>query len=156
MYDRIKDLMFAIEDSDYSKDEKRGMKVDVIEKLNYFADYFNQVVRMEILANSITTWSSSDSFLYSQMDEERRFRHDLCVNACEDLNQMCQRLGIQDFYPGDVDDRHDVAAFCGVLVSNLFLHGINEERSFDDLVQEFASRDAYAPLTHIDEEAFEL
>ena len=74
----------------------------------------------------------------------------------KDLNQMCQRLGIQDFYPGDVDDRHDVAAFCGVLVSNLFLHGINEERSFDDLVQEFASRDAYAPLTHIDEEAFEL
>lgn len=156
MYDKIKEMMSVIETTDISEENKNTLKADIISKLNCFADYFNQVVRMEIFASSISTWDSSNSFMYSQMDEERRLRHDLCVDACNSLNNICQDLGITDFYNGDIDNRHDIAAFCGVIVSELFLKGIDEERSFDELVQTYASNGSYAPADHLKEDDFVL
>ena len=126
MNERIKQIMDTIEESDLSGDEKRDLKASVVKGLNCFVDYYNQVVRMEIFAVSVAMWNSTDSFIYSQMDKERRFRHNLCIKACDDLNKLCRYFEIPDIFTGSIEDRHDVATFCGAIVADLFQHGIKK------------------------------
>ena len=149
--DKIRQIKEAVETSSYTQKEIQDIKNEVMQNINLFADYFNIVVRMEILASSIS-WAPTAGAIYKQMDEERRFRHDLCVRACCSLNEISRSLGLSDFFPGNIEDRHDVASFCGVVVSTLFLHGIHEERSFDTLVSTYAEKGVYAPATQLTEE----
>ena len=156
MKEKIDSLFSAVENTNFSNNEKRVVKNDIINNLNLFCDYFTQVVRMEIFCRSVSTWGSSDQYIYSQMDEERRLRHNLCVNACVELNKLSSELGLPDFYNGDINDRHEIAAFCGCIVSNIYLDGISENRTFDELVECFSESENYTPIAHIKEWEMEL
>lgn len=152
--DKVSTVIASVDMTKITPVEKAEIKKDIISSVNCFIDYFNQVVSMEIRAASITTWGMAEEFIFKSMDEERGRRHDLCVAACYRLNNICHSLGLPKFYAGTIEDRHEIAAFCGVVVSDLYFRGIREERTFDDLVHHFAVRGEASPLPEVKEEDF--
>lgn len=44
-----------------------------------------------------------------------------------------------------------IAAFCGCIISDIYLDGICEERSFDELIMHFSKENNYTPTQIIDE-----
>lgn len=156
MRDKVNDIFQAINESELTKEEKQNAKDNVINNLNCFSDYFNQVVRMEIFCKSVSSWDRTNEYIYSQMDEDRRIKHDLCIHACKELNLMCDALTLPLFYQYDLEDRHEIASFCGCLVSSIYLEGISEERSFDDLIMYYANNENYAPTEALDDWEMEI
>lgn len=46
---------------------------------------------------------------------------------------------------------NEIAAFCGCIISDIYLDGICEERSFDELIMHFSKENNYTPTQIIDE-----
>lgn len=151
MREKIDEIFNKIKNLDIDQNEIKNLEKDVIKYLNSFADYFNQVVRMEIFCKGISVWNQSDEYIYSQMDEDRRIKHDLCIYACDELNNMCKELKLPMFFNGNINDRNEIAAFCGCIISDIYLDGICEERSFDELIMHFSKENNYTPTQIIDE-----
>ncbi len=136
------DLVAAVKSSNYTTEEQTDILKIIRSDINSFIDYFNQVVEMELLAES--GFDSASMYMYKSMDETRRQYHDICVESCEEINQMCEKLGIDKICDFDISDRHEVAKFCGYIVSGIYAKGINEEKSFDKLVMLYASQNERA------------
>jgi hypothetical protein len=128
MDENFVNLIECIKSSNYSQDEKEHLIHDVKRGLNSFVDYFNQVVKMEIFASTTITWTSTTEYMYKTMDEKRRMLHNICINACKNLNDICENLGIQSVCNINIEDRHEVAAFCGYIVTSVFMDGIEENQ----------------------------
>ena len=115
--------------------------VDFLEsRLDSFRTYVNIVASMEyripILRFGLEGDELKDAIM--TLDRQRKVCHDDVINTCKVLNRICDHLGLQKFYEGNVNDRHQVAEFAGRFVGELYELGIAphettiEPRSFVD------------------------
>ena len=105
--------------------------------VNSFIDYFNAVVNMELRIVSQRTDGIS-SYIFRQMDNERREMHNIAIEYCRLLNDLCQKYNTPKVCEINMNDRHAVAQYIGNTVNTIYMHGIESERTFDDLVSKYA------------------
>ena len=95
------------------------------EQVNYFRKYVNSVVEMEIRIPIARFRMETEEFqrFVENLDSNRRKIHETAIDACRILNRICGMMNLEAFYPGDLEDRYQVADFCLVVVSEFFRDG---------------------------------
>ncbi len=60
-----------------------------------------------------------------ELERYRRSAHEHAISSCKVLNRYCSTRNL-DFlwYEGDLDNRYEVADFCGAVISALYNNGI--------------------------------
>ena len=112
----------------------------ISERLETFTNYFNAVYK-DVLGMEINK-SLRDSGRIPQEEFERRVldndnsrhkKHDLGIDACNQLNRLCEKYGVEPFCP-DGTDRYKVADFIGTFVYNVYESGIGQ-KSLDKAIE---------------------
>lgn len=132
----IKNLFRAIKNSSLSDETKDILRAATLEYLNQFVDYVEHVVRMDLFISSITEFSAVDDAKVNRLDRERSQIHNSCIDACSKLNGICREVGIAPVCDFDLNDRYQVADFCGAVVGSVFLSD-RELGSFDAIIEKF-------------------
>lgn len=55
-----------------------------------------------------------------ELDKMRRECHESAILACKRLNIISEQFGLPPFYPGDINDRYQVADFCIEVVRTFY------------------------------------
>lgn len=55
-----------------------------------------------------------------RIDRLRRFAHEAAISHTSSLNQMCHINSVDKIFTGDIENRYQVADFCGEMVKKLF------------------------------------
>lgn len=95
------------------------------DQVNSFRKYVNSVVEMEIRIPVARFRMETEDFqrFVENLDSNRRKIHETAIDACRILNRICGMMGLEMFYPGDLEDRYQVADFCLKVVSEFFRNG---------------------------------
>ena len=131
-----------------SKNEWVPMAVDVVIRcINVFVEYMNSVIDTELYSRSIIEWTKTSEYIFKQKDEHRRVAHDMAVEACKTLNEICDRFGFAHICNFDISDRQSVADFVGKTVYHIYCHGIAKPRNFDEILEEALENETtYDPI----------
>lgn len=124
-----------------AKEENDMLLMDLIrDQVDNFRKYVNAVVEMEIripIARFRSTDAEDFQRFVERLDSNRRKIHEVAIDSCRILNRTCATMGLDSFYPGDLEDRYQVADFCMEIVSELFRNGQHID------VQELAAKGEY-------------
>lgn len=75
---------------------------------------------------SLETPKDELDFAYMKVLEKQRSEaHDAGINACNRLNELCREVNVDKICDFDINDRRQVAVFCGFVVSGFFYSNIN-------------------------------
>ena len=74
-------------------------------------------------------------FRITQSDSLRRSIHDVAIDACKQLNRLCDAYSVERFCPEESADRHQVADFIGTFVYNIYEDG-QGNRSMDKSIED--------------------
>lgn len=104
--------------------------------MNALGEYVNAVYTMElkmpILRFRLEPAEFRDAIM--ELDRTRRDAHEAAIDACRILNRMCEKAGLENLYPGNIDERLEVAEFCMTVVSTLFEDRVGVRKSLQDWV----------------------
>lgn len=122
-------LFEALEASNLT--EKDAFKRKIVSCIDMLERYYQIVISEEMyyLSKSVEKLSVTMSGTY---DSRRRSAHDECIAACKRLNEICEILNIEKICKVDVEERTQVAQFCGYIISNLYFSNI---RCDEDLIK---------------------
>ncbi len=56
----------------------------------------------------------------AEQDRKRRVMHEAAIAAVSSCNRMAERFGVQPVFDGNIEDRYEVADFCGDFVVEIF------------------------------------
>ena len=103
-------------------------------------NYVNSVLNME-LQIPILKFRCPDESDYRnsvmELDRLRRSAHEHAINCCRALNRYCNAVEIDTlWFEGDLNNRHEVATFCGKVVSSLFNNGIKPTQVVKKIAEE--------------------
>ena len=126
-------LEIAKEDDDMKLVELINDLVDTFRK------YVNSVVEMEIRIPVERFRMEAEDLqrFIERLDLNRRIIHEKAIDSCRILNRICDTMGLEEFYSGDLEDRYQVADFCLEIVSELFRDGQHVD------IQELAAKGEY-------------
>ena len=122
-------LFEALEASELT--EKDVLRKKIVLYIVLLERYYQTVIREEIYYSSMPV-EEFNATMVNAYDSSRRAAHDECVAACKRLNEICAILNIEKICKVDVEDRAQVAQFCGYIVSNLYFSNI---RCDEDLIK---------------------
>lgn len=120
-------------------DEDKELMEFIVDQIEVFRKYVNSVVEMEIripLERFRMETEDLQRFI-ERLDTNRRNIHERAIDSCRILNRLCDTMGLEAFYPGDLEDRYQVADFCLEIVSELFRDGQHLD------IQELAAKGEY-------------
>ena len=117
----------ALNNSELS--DKEELKREAGCCINSLIEYFNAVVNEQLYYSSTNTLERKVSEMKLR-DEQRSKKHDDCIRACYRLNEICLAVNVDKICNFDVEDRTQVAQFCGYFISSLYFSNI---RSDEDL-----------------------
>jgi len=106
-----------------------GDKEEVIKtigsQMNYFPKYVNAVIDQQIQTPIIYATKEGQDLrdAIQDLDSYRRSVHEAAIGACNILNRICDRLGLEPFTTIDTTDRYAVADFAGKFTSQVFADG---------------------------------
>ena len=123
----IEELFMALNNSELP--DKEELKRETGCCINSLIEYFNSVVNEQLYYLSTNT-QERKVYEMKLRDEQRRKKHDDCIRACCQLNDTCTVLNVDKICNFDVEDRTQVARFCGYFISSLYFSNI---RSGEDL-----------------------
>lgn len=139
MKEKIRKFMEAIstnENSPETVDHIIRFAYNAINRwVDYFVNVFYQVIGTET-DRALWNIGSIDGEELRRRTEERdnsrRKAHNLAIQACAQINRLCDKYGIEKICP-ETDDRHVVAEFIGQFIQEIYQDGItNSGHSFDD------------------------
>lgn len=119
--------------------EDKELMEFIVDQIEVFRKYVNSVVEMEIripLERFRMEAEDLQRFI-ERLDTNRRNIHERAIDSCRSLNRLCDKMGLEALYPGDLEDRYQVADFCLEIVSELFRDGQHLD------IQELAARGEY-------------
>lgn len=117
----LKKLFEALEASELT--EKDALKRKIVSCIDTLERYFQIVIREEMFYSSRPV-KELNITMVKTYDSRRRSAHDDCICACAHLNEICTILNIDKVCNVDVEDRTQVAQFCGCFISSLYFSNI--------------------------------
>ena len=115
--------------------EKNDIKRKIVSCIDMLERYYQIVISEEMYYSSSPVENLNVTMLKTY-DSSRRSAHDECIAACKRLNEICAILNIEKICKVNVEDRTQVAQFCGCIISNLYFSNI---RCDEDLIKWFDS-----------------
>ena len=79
-------------------------------------------------------------FRITRSDQLRRSAHNRAIDACSQLNRLCDRFDVPKFCP-ESTDRHVIADFVGKFVSEVYQQGI-APKDLDHAIEDAKNRAA--------------
>lgn len=122
-------LFEALEASELA--EKDEIKRKIVSCIDMLERYYQIVIREEMYYSSSPVEKLNVTMLKTY-DSRRKAAHDDCIAACYLLNEICVILNIEKICNVNVEDRTQVAQFCGYIISNLYFSNI---RCDEDLIK---------------------
>jgi len=147
----LNELFCVISQSSMSDEDKRKSTEKVLSSVNLFIDYVSHVCRMDAFIASVTDYNSMTDAKVNSMDRTRTQIHNNCIQACRDLNKLCAELKIDPVCNFPLENRYQVADFCGAVVGAIFLKD-RDLGSFDEIINRFEFTNTY--LRHVTEKDF--
>lgn len=150
--ERISNLMKAVKGTEFEEDD-----LEFIEsRMKTFTDYVSHVAWMEtriqrLQIEGVTGQEWRDQV--QDLDSTRRSRHDVAMDAINQLNRMSEMYNLEPFYDGPVDHEHrnNVGDVIGDIVNEYF-----KERSVRELKKEDLMDDFTEAVESISTEEFEM
>lgn len=94
--------------------------------LNYskgvFQDVLTYTVNKELRDGGLVDQSEFE-FKVCSADKSRRTAHNAVIDACKQLNRLCERYGV-DYICPVTDNRTEIAAFVGQVVNEIYCSGV--------------------------------
>lgn len=136
--ERIANLMKTVKDTEYGEDD-----LDFIEsRMKTFTDYVGHVAWMEtrmqrLRIEGIKGQEYRDEVQH--LDSLRRSKHDVAIDAINQLNRMSKMNGLEPFYEGDMDNMHrsDIGDAIGDIVNEYFQGRDGRTLKREDLMDDF-------------------
>lgn len=127
----ISKLVKAISDSVTDKQDFAEMVEFIANDLDAFTNYFNKVYN-DVIGSEVNKTlracgrieQEEYEFRVLQADRLRRSAHNRAIDACSQLNRLCERFDVPKFCP-ESSDRHVIADFVGRFVSEVYQQGIS-------------------------------
>lgn len=91
--------------------------------LETIVDYVKAVYMLEIniqIVNARTDDPREAAERIADLDRRRRDAHNAAIAAISACNRMSDRFGVEHIYSGDIEDRCEVADFCGDFVIEVY------------------------------------
>lgn len=129
-----KNLIHAI----VEKGEDVNDTVDFLyERMEKFTLYFNTVYRAvirseisnELRAGGLLTQEDYQTRIMTD-DRDRRIAHDSAIDACRQINRLCDRYNEKRICP-ETDDRYVIADYIGRFVYEVYQKGQSQTRNVD-------------------------
>lgn len=137
--EKIANLMNAVKDGPYGEDD-----LDFVEsRMSSFTDYVGHVAWMETRIQRLTIqgvkgedWRDE----VEKLDSMRRCKHDVAMDAINQLNRLCKANGLEPFYDGPVDHEHrnEIGDIIGDIVNEYFEGRSGGRLEKKDLMDGFA------------------
>lgn len=122
-------LFEAVEASELA--EKDEIKRKIVSCIDMLARYYQIVISEEMYYSSSPVEKLNVTMLKTY-DSRRRAAHDDCIAACYRLNEICMILNIEKICNFDVEDRAQVAQYCGYFISSLYFSNIRCDESLNE------------------------
>lgn len=136
--ERIANLMRA------AKDEPDDL--DFIEsRMSSFTDYMSHVQWMEVRMTRMNVEGVTGQEWRDQvenMDKSRRSKHNVAMDAINQLNRLSKAYGLEPFYDGEVDHEHrtEIGDVIGNIVDEYFKgRSVGELKQEDLMGEDFAA-----------------
>ncbi len=159
MREKVGELVKAITEREQSAEDIDYLVDFVAERLNAFTNYFNSVYNNVIMSEMSTRLRDSGRITQEEFerrlvnsDKTRRYAHETAIDACHQLNRLCDSCNVPKFCP-DTDDRYVIADFIGEFVSEIYQEGQSKtlDKAIDKAEKENRSGEqAYKKLTKED------
>lgn len=119
--ERIANLMQAVNNGQYAQDDLEFIET----RMNAFTDYMNHVAWMETHMQRLNVEGVKGEewrHQVEQMDKNRRSKHNVAIDAINQLNRMSKANGLELFYDGPTDEEHrtEVGDLIGNIVNEYF------------------------------------
>ena len=121
MNNPVTKLFEALEASELT--EKDEFKRKIVSCIDMLERYYQIVISEEMYYSSRPVGKLNVTMLKTY-DSRRRSAHDECIAACKWLNEICAILNIEKICNVDVENRAQIAQFCGYIISNLYFSNI--------------------------------
>ncbi len=122
-------LFEALEASELA--EKDEIKRRIVSCIDMLERYY-QIVISEEMYYSSSPVEEFNATMVNAYDSRRSATHEDCIAACYRLNEICVILNIEKICNVNVEDRTQVAQFCGYIILNLYFSNI---RCDEDLIK---------------------
>ncbi len=117
----------------------------VVDSLNSFTGYFNAVCDNtngmhinKLLRDGGRISQEEFEWRITESDKRRRSAHNVAIDACNGLNRLCDKYGIEHFCPEEGSPREEIAEFIGSYVMEVYNEGIGkgkDPRDFGELIE---------------------
>ena len=124
----IEELFMALNNSELPNMEELKRETGCC--INSFIEYFDSVVNEQLYYSSTNT-QERKVYEMKLRDEQRSKKHDDCIRACCQLNDTCTVLNVDKICNYDVEDRTQVAQFCGYIISSLYFSNIRSDENLN-------------------------
>ena len=121
-------LFEAVEASELA--EKDEIKRKIVSCIDMLERYYQIVISEEMYYSSSPVEKLNVTMLKTY-DSRRRAAHDECIAACYQLNEICVILSIEKICNVNVEDRTQVAQFCGYIISYLYFSNIRSDENLN-------------------------
>lgn len=146
MKEELKSLIDTIKASGEDLQTKREDLDFIVERMQHLADYVNAVVMMSVQVQVLYAKElDQEELIYKiqGIDTKRKMVHDVAMDACVQIDRLCNAYGCDPFCgiekELDADgratgqNRHEFAVFIGKTVNQIF-----EDEIYIDRTDEFA------------------
>lgn len=112
--------------ADAAAKAENGEKITGMIELNMEAlvDYVKSVYMLEVSLTVARVRLGEDSREFAEhvaeLDRKRRVCHEAAIASVSALNRMCDFFKVARVFDGDIDNRYEVADFCGNMVDEVF------------------------------------
>lgn len=139
--ERIAGLMKAVKNDDANRDSMADTLEFVESRMNTFTDYIGHVTWMETRIQRLNIegvrgqeWQDA----VKSLDMHRRSKHEVAMDALNQLNRLSTSYGLEPFYEGPIDHEHrnEVGDAIGDIVSEYFRDRALKQLKVDDLMDD--------------------
>lgn len=136
--ERIGKLMTALKGTEYEEDDMEFVE----SRMKTFTDYMSHVAWMETRIQRLQIEDVRGEEWRDQvqnLDSARRSKHDLAMDAINQLNRMSKMYNLEPFYDGPVDHEHrtEIGDVIGNIVNEYFEGREPRQLKKEDLVDDF-------------------
>ena len=127
-------LLAAMDRDKYESEEDKEESFQFLaDQLKKFPDYCNSVIHIQVMMPIWKFRLEGEDYRIAvqEADTSRKHAHDAACASVSYLNRISEKHGLGKFADIDVKDRHQVAAFVGAYVGEIY--GIGTNTSFDDV-----------------------